>query len=137
MPKQSPYASQDGAFQSQEVPVNFQPLSKKHMHQQHAESVLTLQASIAPSSNRSKRRLSAQLPKQSPSVSEDGAAFSPRRTVLSLPIAMSLYDLKHSELFWELELDTRCLVAWSSTHIVVSFRGTASMWNAVTDMQAS
>ena len=50
---------------------------------------------------------------------------------------MSLYDLKHSELFWELELDTRCLVAWSSTKIVVSFRGTASMRNAVADMQVS
>lgn len=57
------------------------------------------------------------------------------RTVLCLPTALSLYDLKDSELFWELQLDTRCLMGWSSSKIVVSFRGTASMKNAVADMQ--
>ena len=57
------------------------------------------------------------------------------RTVLNLPTALSLYDLKESELFWELQLDTRCLMGWSNSKIVVSFRGTASMKNAVADMQ--
>lgn len=57
------------------------------------------------------------------------------RTVLNLPTALNLYDLKESELFWELQLDTRCLMGWSSSKIVVSFRGTASMKNAVADMQ--
>ncbi|DBB01839.1 TPA: hypothetical protein ACH3X1_000447 [Trebouxia sp. C0004] len=63
------------------------------------------------------------------------APVQPPRTVLDLPTALSLYGLMHSELFWELQTDTRCLMGWSQDKIVVSFRGTASMKNAVADMQ--
>ena len=61
----------------------------------------------------------------------------PQKTVMDLATALGLYALKDSELFWELQLDTRCLIGWSSSKIVVSFRGTASMKNAVADMQVS
>ncbi len=54
---------------------------------------------------------------------------------MDLPTALSLYGLTDSELFWELQTDTRCLMGWSQDKIVVSFRGTASMKNAVADMQ--
>ena len=57
------------------------------------------------------------------------------RTTLSLHVAMGLYNLTDSELFWELQLDTRCLMGWSKSKIVVAFRGTASMTNALSDLQ--
>ena len=63
------------------------------------------------------------------------AYMQPPRTVLDLPTGLSLYGLTDSELFWELQTDTRCLMGWSQDKIVVSFTGTASMKNAVADMQ--
>ena len=57
------------------------------------------------------------------------------RTTLALRTALGLYHLTDSELFWELQLDTRCLVGWSQSTIVVAFRGTASMKNALSDLQ--
>ncbi len=59
------------------------------------------------------------------------------RTTMTLPAAMQLYNLFHSELVWELKLDTRCLMGWSQNVIVLSFRGTASMTNAWSDLQVS
>lgn len=59
------------------------------------------------------------------------------RTTMTLPAAMQLYNLVHSELVWELKLDTRCLMGWSDNTIVLSFRGTASMTNAWSDLQVS
>ncbi len=56
---------------------------------------------------------------------------------MDLPTAMGLYDLTDSELFTEVQLDTRCLMAWSTTKIVLAFRGTASMKNAKADLQVS
>ncbi|KAK9814642.1 hypothetical protein WJX72_009144 [[Myrmecia] bisecta] len=53
----------------------------------------------------------------------------------SLDVAMSLYNLKHFELIWEKKLDTKCLVAWNEDTVVVSFRGTASMANACSDIK--
>ncbi len=55
---------------------------------------------------------------------------------LSLETAMGLYGLEHSELFWEKALDTKLLLAWSDKTIVMAFRGTASMANALADVQA-
>ena len=55
---------------------------------------------------------------------------------LSLDTAMSLYGLEHSELFWEKALDTKLLLAWNAHTIVVAFRGTASLANALADLQA-
>ena len=48
---------------------------------------------------------------------------------------MSLYKLTESQSFWEIEQDTRCLVGWGSNTVVVAFRGTASMKNALADLQ--
>ncbi|BDA51087.1 hypothetical protein COCOBI_17-3070 [Coccomyxa sp. Obi] len=54
---------------------------------------------------------------------------------LTLETAMALYGLEHSELFWEKALDTKLLMAWNSERIVVAFRGTASLPNALADVQ--
>lgn len=48
---------------------------------------------------------------------------------------MYLYDLTGSELFCELKRDTRCLMGWNDNTIVLAFRGTASMTNALSDLQ--
>lgn len=61
----------------------------------------------------------------------------PERTTLSLPTALSLYELTDSKLFTELQTDTRCLVTWNATKIVITFRGTASVKNAKADLQVS
>ena len=50
---------------------------------------------------------------------------------------MALYGLEHSELFWEKALDTKLLLAWNKDTIVIVFRGTASMANALADLQVS
>ena len=39
------------------------------------------------------------------------------------------------ELFWEHLHDTKCLMAWGDSAIVLAFRGTASMANAKADLQ--
>lgn len=57
------------------------------------------------------------------------------KTTLRLPTALSLYGLTHSELLWELQLDTRCLMGWNDSTIVLAFRGTASITNAWSDLQ--
>jgi hypothetical protein len=54
----------------------------------------------------------------------------------SLEMGMALYGLQHSELFWEKALDTKLLLAWSQDTIMLAFRGTASMANALADLQA-
>ena len=40
-----------------------------------------------------------------------------------------------SELFTELKRDTRCLMGWNNNTIVLAFRGTASVTNALSDLQ--
>ena len=57
------------------------------------------------------------------------------RTILTLETAMGLYGLTRSESFWEVKQDTRCLISWGHRHVVVAFRGTASMRNALADLQ--
>ena len=90
-----------------------------------------LQASISP---KNRRRRSTKSLDQTIGPAEEPPATL-QRTVLTLSTALSLYGLTDSELFWELQLDTRCLMGWSSSKIVVSFRGTASVRNAMMDMQ--
>ena len=48
---------------------------------------------------------------------------------------MSLYGLEESELFWEKKHDTKLLLAWNRNTFVVAFRGTASLANALADIQ--
>lgn len=54
---------------------------------------------------------------------------------LTLDIAMKLYNLEESELFWEKALDTKLLMAWNANSMMLVFRGTASMANALADLQ--
>lgn len=84
---------------------------------------------------------SAALPPQQPPQQHTAERTTPpqqhtaERTILSLPTALALYGLTHSELLWELQLDTRCLMGWSDSKIVLAFRGTASITNAWSDLQ--
>jgi len=52
-----------------------------------------------------------------------------------LDTAMGLYGLEHSELFWEKAQDTKLLISWNKDTIVIAFRGTSSMANAMADLQ--
>lgn len=71
-----------------------------------------------------------------PSTAASGScADQLERSTLTLPTAMSLYQLTKSKLFTELQTDTRCLLAWNATRVVITFRGTASVKNAKADLQ--
>lgn len=48
---------------------------------------------------------------------------------------MALYGLEHSEMFWERAHDTKLLMAWNNSRIMLAFRGTASVSNALSDVQ--
>jgi hypothetical protein len=48
---------------------------------------------------------------------------------------MPLYGLEHLEMLWEPLHDTKCLIAWNSSTILLTFRGTASLKNALADAQ--
>ena len=54
----------------------------------------------------------------------------------SLEEGRALYGLTDSELFWDKASDTKMLLAWSRTCVVCAFRGTASLNNAMSDLQA-
>lgn len=64
----------------------------------------------------------------------EGTSFT-ARTTLTLDTALSLYNMTDSQSFWEIQQDTRCLIGWGSSTVVVAFRGTASMKNALADLQ--
>ena len=66
----------------------------------------------------------------------EGRSFT-ARTTLNLDTAMSLYGLTDSQSFWEVQQDTNCLMGWGNNTVVVSFRGTASMKNALADLQVT
>lgn len=74
--------------------------------------------------------------KPSPGQQEklEGTSFT-ATTTLTLESALSLYNMTESQSFWEIEQDTRCLIGWGSSTVVVAFRGTASMKNALADLQ--
>ena len=48
---------------------------------------------------------------------------------------MQLYGLKQLRVIREGKLDTKCILAWSEDTVVLSFRGTASTRNAISDLQ--
>ena len=43
--------------------------------------------------------------------------------------------LTNFQLFWEKSLDTKLILAWSRSTVVLAFRGTASMANVLADIQ--
>lgn len=55
-------------------------------------------------------------------------------TTLTIESAKLQYDLQHCELFWEKKHDTKCIMAWNNTTVVLAFRGTASLANAKADL---
>ena len=40
---------------------------------------------------------------------------------------MALYNLTDWEVVWDRVTDTKALLAWSSDHLVIAFKGTSSM----------
>lgn len=56
---------------------------------------------------------------------------------VSLHRALAMYGLHSVKIHCETSTDTRCLVAWSQSMIVIAFRGTASLANVKADLQAS
>ena len=57
-------------------------------------------------------------------------------TRTTLEEGLSLYGLTDSELFWDKGSDTKMLMGWNRNCLVCSFRGTASLNNALSDLQA-
>eukprot|EP00208_Stichococcus_sp_RCC1054_P005346 CAMPEP_0206142186 /NCGR_PEP_ID=MMETSP1473-20131121/15880_1 /ASSEMBLY_ACC=CAM_ASM_001109 /TAXON_ID=1461547 /ORGANISM="Stichococcus sp, Strain RCC1054" /LENGTH=1445 /DNA_ID=CAMNT_0053537075 /DNA_START=238 /DNA_END=4575 /DNA_ORIENTATION=- len=53
----------------------------------------------------------------------------------TLAAGMKVLNLDHFELLWEKREDTKVLMAWSPTRLVISFRGTASWANVWADLQ--
>ena len=76
-----------------------------------------------------------QAPQQKPQQEKLGGTSFTARTTLTLDTALSLYNMTECQSFWETEQDTRCLIGWGSSTVVVAFRGTASMKNALADLQ--
>ena len=75
-----------------------------------------------------------QKDKQATQEKLGGTSFT-ASTTLNVDTALSLYKLTRSQSFWETKQDTRCLVGWGNSTVVVAFRGTASMKNALADLQ--
>ena len=75
-----------------------------------------------------------QQDKQARQEKLEGSSFT-ASTTLHVDTALSLYKLTRSQSFWETKQDTRCLVGWGNNTVVVAFRGTASMKNALADLQ--
>ena len=97
--------------------------------------VCVLQESAAGNPNFDASRPSAeQQDKQARKEKLEGTSFK-ASTTLNEETALSLYKLARSQSFWETKHDTRCLVGWGNTTVVVAFRGTASMKNALADLQ--
>jgi hypothetical protein len=58
-----------------------------------------------------------------------------QKGAFTLEVGMPLYGLQHLEMLWEPLHDTKCLVAWNSSTILLAFRGTVSLKNALSDAQ--
>ena len=65
---------------------------------------------------------------------KSSAPFS-ASTTFDIDTALSLYKLTSSQSFFEMKQDNRCLVGWGNNTVVVAFRGTASLKNALADLQ--
>ena len=65
----------------------------------------------------------------------DGTA-APARPRFTPQAGMAMLGLSQVQLFWERSLDTKVLIGWSDDTVVISFRGTASLRNALADLQA-
>ena len=48
---------------------------------------------------------------------------------------MNMYSLSSFKLFWDPALQTKALLAWNQDTAVLAFRGTASLTNALSDLQ--
>ena len=67
-----------------------------------------------------------------PGVQGDEAVRQPRYTPQQ---GLGMFGMRQVQLFWERSLDTKVLIGWSEGAIVISFRGTASFRNAISDLQ--
>lgn len=50
-------------------------------------------------------------------------------------VANRLFGLENFELLWEKGCDTKAVIGWSQNTVVISFRGSASFSNAITDLK--
>lgn len=80
-------------------------------------------------------QVTPKQPSKKTSPELQSASTFAARTTLTLECALGLYSMSDSESFWEVDQDTRCLIGWGNNTVVVAFRGTASMRNALADMQ--
>jgi len=66
-------------------------------------------------------------------------AFGQGRTEqkLSETTAMQLYNLEKLHMLRDPATNTKCLVAWGSDTLLISFRGTANRQNATHDVKVS
>ena len=62
------------------------------------------------------------------------ARLSPREKLAN---ALQLYGMSDIETFWDPKLDTRAVMGWSRDMVVLSFRGTSSVRNALSDLRVS
>lgn len=73
-------------------------------------------------------------------ASELGAGLEesdPQLGLGDMQVALGLYDLDDWEVVWEKETDTKALLAWGESTVVVAFKGTSSRENIITDMNVS
>lgn len=61
--------------------------------------------------------------------------FAQENSPYVLDSALQLYDLDHSLLLWEKQLDTKVVLGWNADTIVIAFRGTKSLTNLWSDVQ--
>lgn len=54
---------------------------------------------------------------------------------ISLSFALSMFGLEKAQALYETKGDTKALLAWGGDTILISFRGTASKENAITDLK--
>ena len=50
---------------------------------------------------------------------------------------MRLSGMTDVQTFWDPVLDTKCILAWNQSMMILSFRGTASVRNALSDLKVS
>ena len=74
-----------------------------------------------------------QCPRLTVSGTETG--ISAVQTRYTPEQGMGMLGLEQVQLFWERSLDTKVLIGWSSDAVVISVRGTASLRNAIADIQ--
>ena len=88
---------------------------------------------------KSSSQLSFLCPRYVLKVNEFLANLQAEASRINIEQACRLYDppIDQYEMIWEKSLDTKCLLAWNRQHIILAFRGTASLSNVKADLQVT